>query len=185
MAEIVWHFHMKHDKVIAAPPELVWQAMFEVKLSDLLVVQALIFARGVPARLTGRQFKASEGLTLFEGVKERFAIVTNDEPRKLEIGRIAQFWQPVPKDGPVAKDYEDFVAFNEPGYAKALMSFEFQPEGAGTRMITTTKVAATDEQARRKFAAYWLVIRLGAGAIRRAMLSAAERRALALAAKAT
>lgn len=179
--EIEWHFHMRHEKRIAAPPELVWQAMFEVRLSDLPVVQALLFARGLPARLTGRTFKASEGLTLFEGVKTRFAIVTQREAELLEIGRIAQFWQPVPTNGPVAKDYADFVGFSEPGYAKALMSFEFQPDGPGTRMITTTRVAATDDASRRKFAAYWTLIRPGAAVIRRAMLAAAERRALELA----
>jgi hypothetical protein len=183
--EVDWHFHMRHSKPIAAPPELVWQAMHEVGLSDLSVVQALISLRGVPARLMGRRFKASEGLTMYEGIKTRFAIVTNDEPRLFEIGRIAKFWQPVPQDGPVAKDYDDFAAFSEPGYAKALMSFEFRPDGAATRMITTTRVAATDENSRRKFGAYWLLIRFGAGAIRRSMLAAAERRALELAATRT
>jgi uncharacterized protein YndB with AHSA1/START domain len=179
--DIHWHIHMRHAKSISAPPELVWQALFEVRLSDLVAVRALIFIRSLPARLMGRQFQASEGLTLFEGVKSRFAIVTQEAPRLLEIGRIARFWQPVPKDGPVAKDYEDFAAFAEPGYAKALMSFEFQPEGEGTRMLTTTRVTATDAKSRRKFRAYWLVVRPGAGAIRRAMLNAAERRALELA----
>jgi hypothetical protein len=183
-SEITWHFRLKHQKTIAAPPSLVWQAMFEVRLSDLRSVRALLFARGVPARLFGRQFQASEGLTLFEGAKSRFAVVTNEEPRLFEIGRIARFWQAIPQDGPLVQDYEEFAAFAEPGYAKALMSFEFLPEGAGTQMTTITRVAATDEQARRKFGAYWLVIKLGAGAIRRAMLAAAERRAIELAAAA-
>ncbi|MGP4026079.1 hypothetical protein [Actinomadura sp. 3N407] len=180
--DITWHFNLRHEKAIAAPPELVWRAMFEVRLSDLRLVRALLWARGVPARLTRRQFRASEGLTLFEGAKSRFAVLTNDEPHLFEIGRIAQFWLAVPKDGPLVKDHEAFAAFAEPGYAKALMSFEFRPERGGTRMVTTTRVAATDERARRRFGGYWLMIKLGAGAIRRAMLSAAERRALELAA---
>ena len=35
-------------------------------------------------------------IAMYEGIKTRFAIVTNDEPRPFEIGRIAKFWQPVP-----------------------------------------------------------------------------------------
>ena len=33
---------------------------------------------------------------------------------------------------------EDFVAFAEPGYAKAAMAFLVRPERGGTRVITET-----------------------------------------------
>lgn len=71
--------------------------------------------------------------------------------------------------------------FDEPGWAKVLMYFTFEPEGDGTRVSTGTMVAATDAAARRKFAAYWLLIRPFSGLIRRGMLAAIASRAETLA----
>jgi hypothetical protein len=72
---------------------------------------------------------------------------------------------------------EEFVAFDEPGFVKAAMSFRFEPVGAGTRLSTETRVLATDAISRRRFWRYWLAIRAGSGLTRRAWLRAAARRA--------
>jgi len=46
----------------------------------------------------------------------------------------------------------------------------------GTFLSTETRVVATDARTRRAFAAYWLVIRPGSGAIRRELLRVVARR---------
>jgi hypothetical protein len=43
--------------------------------------------------------------------------------------------------------------------------------------VTETRIHLTDEAARRAFGRYWLVVRLGSGAIRRDWLRAARRHA--------
>ena len=53
----------------------------------------------------------------------------------------------------------DFVAFDEPGFAKMALEFRALPEGAGSRLETETRVFLTDAGSRRRFAAYWLVVR--------------------------
>ena len=50
------------------------------------------------------------------------------------------------------------------------------PDDSGSRLVTETRVESTDARARRLFALYWLVIRLGSGLIRRDLLRAVRRR---------
>ncbi len=52
------------------------------------------------------------------------------------------------------------------------MDFVLEPEEAGTRLSTETRVTATDARSRVQFALYWLAIRGGSGLIRRDMLRA-------------
>jgi hypothetical protein len=61
------------------------------------------------------------------------------------------------------------------------LSLQFRPTGTGTELAAETRVEATDERSRRKFAAYWAFIRLGgAGLIRLELLGAIARRAEAM-----
>jgi hypothetical protein len=50
------------------------------------------------------------------------------------------------------------------------MEFRLQSTPLGTLLSTETRVLATDPRTRRAFAAYWLFIRAGSGAIRREVL---------------
>jgi hypothetical protein len=66
-----------------------------------------------------------------------------------------------------------FRALAAPGYAKAVMNFRLEDEGGGwTRLVTETRVYATDDHARRRFAAYWRTIYPGSALIRRMWLRA-------------
>ena len=46
---------------------------------------------------------------------------------------------------------EDFLAFDEPGYAKAGLNFCVLPDGNGSHITTETRVIGTDAEATRKF----------------------------------
>ena len=67
----------------------------------------------------------------------------------------------------------DFANFPEPGWAK--LAIDFRVEGG--RLVTETRVALTDESARRAFRRYWLFVRPFSGLVRRSWLRAAKRRA--------
>jgi hypothetical protein len=75
------------------------------------------------------------------------------------------------------RDREDFVRFQEAGYAKAAINFSLEPIREGTRLATETRIRATDAAARRSFGRYWLLIRPGSATIRRSWLRAMKRRA--------
>jgi hypothetical protein len=73
---------------------------------------------------------------------------------------------------------EGFAALASPGYAKAAMNFLWQEEEGGwIRLSTATRVVATSPGARRRFAAYWRLIRPGSAFLRRTWLAAIRRRA--------
>jgi hypothetical protein len=60
----------------------------------------------------------------------------------------------------------------------AKMALDFRSEAG--QLSTETRVWLTDAQARRRFRAYWLVVRPFSGLVRRSWLRAAKRRAEAL-----
>ena len=68
-------------------------------------------------------------------------------------------------------------SFTEPGYAKMAMDLRALPDGEGARLETETRVFLTDASSRRRFGAYWLVVRPFSGLTRRLWLRAAKRRA--------
>jgi hypothetical protein len=57
------------------------------------------------------------------------------------------------------------------------MDLRALPEGKGARLETETRVFLTDAAARRRFDAYWIVVRPFSGLIRRRWLRAAKHRA--------
>ena len=92
---------------------------------------------------------------------------------EIALGAIGRFWSPT-GNRPVPTG--DFAGFSKPGYAKAAMNFTVAAEGGGSRITTETRIVGTDAAATRKFRRYWLLIRLGSGAIRRSWLKAIRRR---------
>jgi hypothetical protein len=178
-----WDYEMSHQRLVSARPEVVWQALSELRLADMPVARTLLWLRRLPGRLTGRQYPDA-GLPLIDGLRRAgvSSLLAYDKPKLVEIGRISRFWQLAPTNAKRAADRAEFVDFAEPGYAKAVVSIGLTPNGSGTLVVTTTRVRTTDEQARRRFARYWRVVRLGSAATRRALLSAVDRRARRLAA---
>jgi hypothetical protein len=57
------------------------------------------------------------------------------------------------------------------------MNFHLEDEDRGTRLVTETRVRATDAAAERRFAAYWRLIYPGSAFIRRMWLDAIRRKA--------
>ena len=76
---------------------------------------------------------------------------------------------------------DDFAGFDEPGWAKMAMDLRARPDGDGSTLETETRVYLTDRASRRRFAAYWLVIRPFSGLVRRSWLRAAKHEAEATA----
>ena len=60
---------------------------------------------------------------------------------------------------------------------RAATAFTVTPEGAGSRVRTETRIAATDDTARRRFGRYWRLIGPFSSITRREMLAAIRRRA--------
>lgn len=96
--------------------------------------------------------------------------------REVVMGMIGQMWKLSGGRSPKVAGAGEFLAFDQPGFAKAAMSLEATEVGGRCQLVTETRVFATDKHARRAFARYWLIIR-GSAVIRRVWLRAAKRRA--------
>jgi hypothetical protein len=73
----------------------------------------------------------------------------------------------------------EWAAAHDGRRLKIAIAFEAVPIPGGSRLVTETRVAASDERARRRFRLYWLAIGELSGLIRRRWLRAAQEAARA------
>nr|BEK70983.1 hypothetical protein KPHV_82100 [Kitasatospora purpeofusca] len=168
-----------HGITLAAPPEQVWAALQKVTLADLPLPRLLLALRTLPSRLRGTGpdlLDRSVPLAELFRRDDRWVTLADEPGRVLVLGRVARFWDPAPRaPARLGDGGGGFVAFAEPGWAKAVISHEVFAHGGGSRLVTETRIQGTDPRARRRFAAYWFLIRPGVGLIRRSALAAAGR----------
>ena len=100
-----------------------------------------------------------------------------EDAGEIVIGTVGRFWRPSPAHAEIAGAAE-FGAFDVPGWAKAVMNFSVAAvDGGRTRLVTETRIAATDTGARWRFGAYWTIVHPGSALIRRMWLRAVKARA--------
>ena len=156
----VYHYNERHVVRVAATPERTLAAARETRLEDVRAVAILFRLRGLRAAPRGPIWASlqAQGFRL------------HDPETLVLIGRP---WSP----GGGTRTDEDFIGFAEPGYAKMAVDLRAVPDGDGALLETETRVYLTDGASRRRFAAYWLLIRPFSGLTRRRWLRAAKRRA--------
>ena len=174
-----------HEARLAAPPEAAWAAVQAVTPQEIPLLGPLMAIRSLPARLRGGRAPDARTarLPILDAMQRQGFTLLGERPGEEGVlGIVGRFWsfdamstlRPIGGAG-------DFVAFAEPGYAKAAMDLRVLPDGDGSRVTTETRIAGTDDDATRKFKRYWLVVGTGSALIRRSWLGAIRRRAEALA----
>ncbi|MBB5120574.1 hypothetical protein AF335_11640 [Streptomyces eurocidicus] len=164
-----YELHSRFARHVAADPATVWRALTEVTAGELPFYRLLMRLRlGGRGRVEG---------PFIDGFPTPTLITVAGE--ELVKGMVARFWRVRPQPAPVTPgDASAFVAFDEPGWAKAALSLSVVPDAGGTLLTFETRVHCTDSHARRAFRAYWLLIQLGGAAyIRVEVLRAVARRA--------
>lgn len=156
-----------HRRKTTAPPAALWDAIHDLRGNELTAMRALMTIRTLGRRVD------RDDRTVLEGFEQMgFRQVAEDPGRELVVAGIGQFWKP---SGGLRKvtGKEQFLAFDEPGYAKVAFNLRI----SDGELSTETRIAGTDPHARRRFGLYWLLIRPGSGLIRREWLRALDRRA--------
>jgi len=173
-----YDFNEVHTRVVAAPPDRVFEAVKAVTLAEMPLVRVLFGLRSLPARLSGgRPLPQAKHRPLFTQMVEfGFTVLAEDPGREVVAGVVAQMWKRRGQATRIAHGGQ-FVAFDRPGYVKAAMNFRLSGQDGATRIETETRVLANDAESRKGFARYWRLIRPGSAAIRRAWLRAIARRA--------
>ncbi len=162
-----WHFRERHEIRLDAPEATVMAAVEAMTWRDAPVASFLITLRGL-----GRLRIAPDRTVIGDMTARGFTVLSRDET-ELVIGGLSgvvggQGAVPI-RDRPA----QQFRTFDEPGHVKIATNFR-----AGGGLLTTeTRVWCTDAAARRRFRAYWTLIRPFSGLIRREWLRAIRRRA--------
>ena len=167
-----------HSIRIQAPRDEVFRAAKEVTPAEMPLMRSLMSIRLAPAVLLRRprpRLDASRPLLdVLQGAG--FRVLAEEPGREIVIGLIDQPWR-VAGGRPVAFGTAgEFERFDLPGYARIATTLLVQGE-LPTRLVTETRVKATDESARRRFRRYWFLIRVGSAVVRRSWLGAIRRRA--------
>jgi hypothetical protein len=109
-------------------------------------------------------------VTLDDMLAGGFTVLAERPGEELVLGTVGRFWRGGGETRQVSP-----ACFREPappGTAKAAWSFAVDRRPGGAELRTETRVLCADAAARRRFRAYWLLIRPFSGLIRREMLAA-------------
>jgi hypothetical protein len=173
-----YDFNERHSRVIGSEPHAVYEA-FKTLTRGRCRSRGCC-SRSAPCRIAwpvGAGCRRLEEPLLDQFLELGFVLLADVPGQELIAGGIGRMWR---RGGDVVRvaSAEEFVAFAEPGFAKAAMTFRFSPRGDGATLAETeTRVAATDPSARRAFGRYWILIRGFSGLVRRDWRRAVAQRA--------
>ncbi len=173
----VWQFDERHELVVNASPEHVFEAIQKVTANEIFLFRTLTtirrFGRPGPESI----LNAPEKQPLLDvATHTSFVVVAAAPPGELVLGTVVAAPREARATGRLTRDL--FYRKLRPGVALAAMNFRIVPEGPGRSRVTTeTRVFANTPQTVRQFAVYWRVIHPGSDIIRRMWLRAIKRRA--------
>jgi hypothetical protein len=167
-----FEFVERHSRVIPAPQEAIWDAIRSVSAREIRVLLPLMAIRTLRFRSSRADRPVME-----TALASSFLLLAENPPHEIVLGTAGRFWQFHGGRDVQLRTPEDFVRFDQPGYAKAVLNFEVQPENGTCRVSTETRITTTDPRARRIFGRYWRLIYPGSALIRRSWLAAIQRRA--------
>jgi hypothetical protein len=164
---------------IAASPARVYASLWTANFDYWGVTRALYAVRTLPSFLarprdTWRRFHDElfrKHFTLDAMLSEGFALLEERPGEELVLGTVGRFWRA--RGELCATSPVQFRAPAPSGTAKAAWNFQvgLRADGA-TELRTETRVLCADVATRRRFRAYWMLIRPFSGLIRREMLAA-------------
>jgi len=144
---------------VAASPDEAWRAVRHGDLARSPLVRALFAIRTIPARFRGDEVQPT-AMRIDDIVapdKPGFRLLAESE-HEVAVGAIGKVWElDIPfVDAPSA---EEFLRFEEPGYAKVAWALRVLPQGdSGSRIEIEVRVSATDDESWRKFRRYFRLI---------------------------
>jgi hypothetical protein len=159
----------RHQRLIDAPPEQALEIALDTPLDADRLSWGLTRLRGLAPEGTLGDF--------LEGNGSPFVILDRGE-REIVAGLAGTVWT-LRGGKHNLRRAEDWEGWSEPGTVKAVGLFRAEPvpERGRSLLVTETQVEAVDEEARRKFRRYWLVVEPFSRLIRRRWLRAIEKRA--------
>lgn len=169
-----------HADVFRASPAECYRAASELDLFQAPLVRALLGIRGLPRRVVGTLGRRATTTALgasprtfrFKDMVGLGWILLGETPGvEMVLGQVSHPWKAVADSTHAPTTPEQYTSFDEPGFAKIATSLRIDPYGNDSSILTMeTRVALTDEESRRRFRRYWLLIGPFSALIRRMAL---------------
>ena len=158
----------RHERRVAAPAEAAYSAVKALDLGRSRLVRALFRTRALVMGAKGDP--ALPAGTLLEVTQRLGWRVLGERPgREIALGAVTRPWDADVRFRGLPPG--EFAAFSEPAYVKIAWTLGVEPLDQGHSLVLTeTRAAGTDEEARRRFRRYWLLARPGIVLIRRISL---------------
>ena len=173
-----YHFSERHVVRVHASPDRVSVALKQVTFDDIGVYDTLMRVRAMASGRFRRGPSPLAGKPVLDMLAKPGSgfLPLHQDAREIVMGMAGQPWSSARP--PKIEDAAGFAAFNEPGSVQIAFNLLVEDEGAGwSRVVTETRIRATDDSARRIMARYWRLIYPGSGMIRRMWLNAIRDRA--------
>jgi hypothetical protein len=172
-----YQFREVHETHIAAPADRVYAAIKTVTPDEIALYQTFTwirrFGRPAPPGVLNAPGRRS---ILDTAIRGGFLMLAEEANREIVFGTV-----PIRPAGLTIPDQpspDTYLALEKAGVAKATMNFLIDPAGSGSsRLVTETRVYASDERALRAFTPYWLAIYPGSAILRITWLRAIKTRA--------
>jgi hypothetical protein len=148
--------------VVAAPPGATFAAIDRLDFTRDRLVAAVGAVRMLPARIRGHPGagSAAEPTEDYKQFADMWTPLAEEPGQQKLLGLVGALWQ---RDvGLIKLAAEEFAAFDRPGVGKVALGYLVTPYGPGSILTVETRVALTDDVARRRFGRYWLFIGPGA-----------------------
>jgi hypothetical protein len=166
----------KHSIHIVADGDVVYRALWDTDLGGSWIIRGLLGLRALPQLVIrpARSKPSRGGITLRTIISAGFGVLAEEPGHEIVLGVMGRFWRPVGNLLPFKE--ENFSGPVPAGLARAVWNFAVHPLSDGSSLlITETRVVCGDRASRRKFRAYWILVRPFSGLIRRLMLKAVKR----------
>jgi hypothetical protein len=172
-----YHFHEVHETRIAAPPDRVYAAIKSVTPDEIALFQTFTWIRRFGRALPAGVLDAPGGRSILDtAIRGGFLLLSEEVNKEIVFGMLVV--RPPDVSIPEHPTPDAFRLLDRAGLAKATMNFRIEPTGAkSSRLVTETRVFATDDGALQRFTPYWLAIYPGSAILRVTWLRAIKTRA--------
>src|SRR5262249_26334576 len=165
-----------HKIEIAASREAVYKTLWTTDLGGSSIIKGLMALRSLPGIVSNpkRLRHLPRQITLQTIIEGGFGQLAEEPGREVVLGVAGQFWRPTSNILPFSEEL--FRGPVQPGLARGVWNFAVQDVGPGRTVLSTeTRVICGDPASRRKFRAYWTVVKPFSGLIRMIMLRAVKK----------
>jgi hypothetical protein len=172
-----YHFREHHQTIVAAPAARVFDAVRAVSANEIALFQTFTWIRrfGRPGPESIMNAPGDKPI-LDVATQTGFLLLQDRPPHEVVVGAVVVAPPGTRRRHSFGPD--DFKQLTMPGFAMATLNFRVEDAGAGTsRVMTETRVFATDRTALQRFTPYWRIIFPGSAIMRVTWLRAIKARA--------